>query len=383
MYREKEKKLLNFLITFMLICTSGVVQFTFIWNSQSIIFLFLFSVCLFVFGGNWKIPRKKMIKMLLLSCIIMINLMVYSGNIDGHISLFLVVVSGCIFSQFIEWKLFARYYVDIMAVICIISLGCFAFFVTNPMKVINTIPLVKYWSVESRYALIYNFPGNQYLMRNFGPYHEGGMFAIFVSLAMLLLFEQDEMSKRRKIYVIIYVATVVTTFSTTGILLLLIILIGKIGIKVLKFNVNMKAILIAAIGIGFIVWEESTYGIIANKFAAGNASFVARNLEWKILFDQIWNRPFFGVGYQNNQLIKQYGLADGTNGIVSVFLQFGLAGGLGILGCYLDGLASFSNEWKNKILYFALAFLSFASEPTIFQPLFLCFLFGKDQLEKR
>lgn len=377
MYREKEKKLLNFLITFMLICTSGVVQFTFIWNSQSTIFLFLFSVCLFVFGRNWKIPRKKMIKMILLSCIIMINLMVYSGNVDGHISLFLVVVSGCILSQFIEWKLFAQYYVDIMAVICIISLGCFAFFLTNPMKVINTIPLVKYWSVESRYALIYNFPGNQYLMRNFGPYHEGGMFAIFVSLAMLLLFEQDEMSKKRKKYVIIYAATVVTTFSTTGILLLLIILIGKIGTKVFTFKVDMKAILIAVIGIGFIVWEENTYGIITNKFASGNASFVARNLEWKILFDQIWNRPFFGVGYQNNQLINQYGLADGTNGIVSVFLQFGLVGGLGILGCYLDGLASFSNEWKNKILYFALAFLSFASEPTIFQPLFLCLLFGK------
>ena len=377
MYREKEKKLLNFLITFMLICTSGVVQFTFIWNSQSTIFLFLFSVCLFVFGRNWKIPRKKMIKMILLSCIIMINLMVYSGNVDGHISLFLVVVSGCILSQFIEWKLFAQYYVDIMAVICIISLGCFAFFLTNPMKVINTIPLVKYWSVESRYALIYNFPGNQYLMRNFGPYHEGGMFAIFVSLAMLLLFEQDEMSKKRKMYVIIYAATVVTTFSTTGILLLLIILIGKIGTKVFTFKVDMKAILIAVIGIGFIVWEENTYGIITNKFASGNASFVARNLEWKILFDQIWNRPFFGVGYQNNQLINQYGLADGTNGIVSVFLQFGLVGGLGILGCYLDGLASFSNEWKNKILYFALAFLSFASEPTIFQPLFLCLLFGK------
>lgn len=109
---------------------------------------------------------------------------------------------------------------------------------------IMEIPLVKYWSVESRYALIYNFPGNQYLMRNFGPYHEGGMFAIFVSLAMLLLFEQDEMSKKRKKYVIIYAATVVTTFSTTGILLLLIILIGKIGTKVFTFKVDMKAILI-------------------------------------------------------------------------------------------------------------------------------------------
>lgn len=377
MYREKEKKFLNFLITFMLICTSGVVQFTFIWNSRSIIFLFLFSVCLFAFGKNWKIPRKKMIKMLLLACIIMINLMVYNENVDGHISLFLVAISGCILSQFIEWKLFARYYVDIMLIICIISLGCFAFFVMNPMKVINTVPLVKYWSVESHYALIYNFPGNQYVMRNFGPYHEGGMFAIFVSLAMLLLFEQDEMSKKRKIYVIIYAATVVTTFSTTGILLLLIILIVKIGTKVLTFKVDMKAILIALIGIGFIVWEENTYGIITNKFTSENASFVARNLEWKILYDQIWNRPFLGVGYQNNQFIKQYGLADGTNGIVSAFLQFGLAGGLGILGCYLDGLASFSNEWKNKILYFAFACLSFASEPTIFQPLFLCFLFGK------
>lgn len=55
-------------------------------------------------------------------------------------------IAAGILSQFIEWKLFAQYYVDIMAVICIISLGCFAFFVTNPMKVINTIPLVKYWS---------------------------------------------------------------------------------------------------------------------------------------------------------------------------------------------------------------------------------------------
>lgn len=261
----------------------------------------------------------------------------------------------------------------------IFSLAILALFMKQKVAEVRlmSIPLVKYWSVESRYALIYNFPGNQYLMRNFGPYHEGGMFAIFVSLAMLLLFEQDEMSKKRKKYVIIYAATVVTTFSTTGILLLLIILIGKIGTKVFTFKVDMKAILIAVIGIGFIVWEENTYGIITNKFASGNASFVARNLEWKILFDQIWNRPFLGVGYQNNQLIKQYGLADGTNGIVSVFLQFGLVGGLGILGCYLDGLASFSNEWKNKILYFALAFLSFASEPTIFQPLFLCLLFGK------
>ena len=146
--------------------------------------------------------------------------------------------------------------------------------------------------------------------------------------------------------------------------------------------VNRKTILLAAIGVAFIIWEENTYGIIANKFIAGNASFSARNREWEILADQIWNKPLLGVGYQNNQLIKQYGLADGTNGIVSVLLQFGLLGGMGILGCYWDGLSSFSNKRIDKTLFFILAILSFAAEPTIFQPLFLCLLFGKDRLEK-
>ena len=377
MCAEKRKELLNFLITFMLICTSGVVQFTFIWNSQSIICLFFISVCLFVFKNDWKMSKRKMIKMLLLAFIIVVNLMVYSNNPDGHISLLLVMISGCILSQFIDWKLFSRYYVNIMAVICIISLVCFAFFVVNPMTIMNKIPIVKYWSIESRYALVYNFPGNQYLIRNFGPYHEGGMFAIFVALAILLLLEQERTNAKQKIYVILFAITIVTTFSTSGILLMLIIFVGKIGKKVTKLHVNIRTIIIAIIGIGFIVWEESTYGIISNKFEAGNASFVARNLEWNILFDQIWNKPFLGVGYQNNQLIKQYGLADGTNGIASVFLQFGLVGGFGILGAYLDGFASFSSKWENKLLYFILAFISFASEPTIFQPLFLCFLFGK------
>lgn len=220
-----------------------------------------------------------------------------------------------------------------MAVVCVVSLVCFAIFVTNPMAIINSIPNVKYWSMESRYALIYNFPGNQYIMRNFGPYHEGGMFAIFIALAVMILFEQKK-NRREKIYIAIFLITIVTTFSTPGILLLFIILVEKIGNQIVKIRISPKAILMLAIGIGFAVWEESTYGIVLNKFTAGNSSFLARSLEWKILFEQIWNKPFWGVGYQNNQLISQYGLTDGTNGVVSVLLQFGLVGGIGILAFY-------------------------------------------------
>ncbi len=264
------KRTLNFIICFILICTSGVVQFAFIWNSQSIVAVFCFSCIAFIFCGNFVVSRQKTYKLLILYAIVLLNILVYSDNVDGHIALMLIIGSAFLLSYLINWNLFTQFYINIMFVICLISLICFGLYLLYPVYIINTVPLVSYWSLNSHYALIYNFPGNQYVIRNFGPYHEGGMFAIYIALAVLFLFENKTIETRwGKLQVVIFLVTLISTFSTTGLLLLGIIFIGKIGPCMFSLKVNIKVIF-------FLLMKQykspSTVGRLADAKRATNRS---------------------------------------------------------------------------------------------------------------
>lgn len=369
----------NLLICLALTLTSGIVQFSYIWNSESIISLFLFSI-LFIFKKK-NIKRKDLIKLIIFILVIVMNLFVYGDNLDGHVALILIIISGFILNQSLDWILFQKYYIRIIAIICVISLVCFSIFIINPVAIINNVPLVKYWDLESRYIGFYNFPGNQYSMRNFGPYHEGGMFAIFICLALLVLFERTELkTKVSKVIALLYVITVITTFSTTGMLLLVLIFSFKL-IPNISMKFNWKALLLLVIAILGIVWEETIFGIIKNKLHFENDSFSARSRELIIFNNNFWDHPIMGVGYQNNSIIKENGLENGTNGLLSLFLQFGLVGGLPILVMYIDGMISFSKKKLDILLYLLFIGVAISSEPTIFSPLFICFAYGFHQIE--
>lgn len=380
--KESRTKVLNFIITLMVLCTSGIIQFTFIWNSQSIIMLFLLSCVLFFFSRQ-KLSRIRVIKALIFICIILVNVLVYSNNIDGHMALILIVVSCMMITQIMNETLFCKYYIICMTILCAISLICFSLYTIYPDLVNAYVPIIKYWSLESRYILVYNFPKSIYTMRNFGPFHEGGMFAIMIDVALLFLINDTNLKSRKsKLLSILMLVTVITTFSTTGILLVVIIFIFKFSSQI-SSKVNLRVVALWLALMALFVWEENTFGIVGSKFQKDNSSYTARISEFSLLYNHISDNLFWGVGYQNNEIVKNSGLRDGTNGVVSCLLQFGLIGGGMILMMYIQGLCTLAKTHKDAILYILVAFISFMSEPTIFTPMFLCALFATRKLNNR
>lgn len=380
--KESRTKVLNFIITLMVLCTSGIIQFTFIWNSQSIIMLFLLSCALFFFSRK-KLSRIRIIKALIFVCIIWGNALVYSDNIDGHISLTLIVVSCMMLTQIMNEMLFCKYYVICMTILCAISLVCFLLYNISPDLINAHVPIIQYWNLESRYILVYAFPTSIYTMRNFGPFHEGGMFAIMIAVALLFLINDTNLQTRKsKLLSIIMLVTIVTTFSTTGILLVVIIFTFKLLPKI-SGKVNLRVVALGIVLITLFIWEENTFAIIGNKFQEDNSSYSARISEFSLLYDNLSDNLFWGVGYQNNEIVKNSGLRDGTNGVISCLLQFGLIGGGTILIMYIQGLYTLAKNYKDLILYILVAFISFMSEPTIFTPMFLCALFATRKLNNR
>lgn len=214
---RQKTKLLNLFICLGIICCSGVIQFSYIWYKESIIVLCIFSIILFIMKRK-KLSNNDIKKTLILFAILTINLLVYSDNIDGHISLFLKILSVCILAKNIEIDEFRENYINILYVICLVSLVCYFLFLLYPTIIIAKVPIVNYWQHSTRYVLIYNFPGNGWEyggLRNFGPFHEGGMFAIFIDIAILFIVNENNFNKRSIKRIITFIICLITTFSTT------------------------------------------------------------------------------------------------------------------------------------------------------------------------
>lgn len=213
---KQKTNILNLLICLAIICCSGVIQFSYIWNKESIICLFIFAILIFIIKRK-KLNYNDIKKLSILLLILTINLLVYSNNVDGHISLILKIISICLLAKNIEIKEFKKNYINILYVISLISIVCYFLFLFFPTVIVNRVPIVEYWQHSTRYILIYNFPGNGWEyggLRNFGPFHEGGMFAVFVDIALLFIVDESKFSKRNLKKIIVFVICLITTFST-------------------------------------------------------------------------------------------------------------------------------------------------------------------------
>ncbi|MEG1312034.1 MAG: hypothetical protein RSD47_08520, partial [Romboutsia sp.] len=129
------------------------------------------------------------------------------------------------------------------------------------------------WGDTMRSTIIYNFPYKPFY-RNFGFYHEGGMYAIFLNIALLFSYRIEKL-KNINIIRIILIITIATTLSTTG-------MIGAVLIIVLSIRNNknlIKSIITFIVLIVIIIYIEGKLGIISNKFNIDNESFNARSSE--------------------------------------------------------------------------------------------------------
>ncbi|SFE83985.1 hypothetical protein SAMN05216378_4278 [Paenibacillus catalpae] len=370
------KPSITLIICLVLIGLSGTIQFSYIWFSQSIVAFLILSIIFLVLIKNKTFNKVNVLICITLLLIVLINLMVYSKNINGHLGLVMKIISCFIVAQIIDFEKLKKYYINIIFIIAIISLICFSIFVFNPSIVFQFIKPITYWDHTTRYMLVFNFPLDNYTIRNFGPFHEGGMFAVFLNLAILWIFEKESLSsKMSRLKILVFIAAIITTVSTSGIIACGLIVIIK-SRRIILQNLNFKTVSLLLIVLLTLVIAENKMGIISNKFSADNASYTARSSEIPLFYETISTDPILGIGFQNNSYLNGTGITDATNGILSVLSQFGLLGGGTILLIYCYSIRKMSVGNVDYMLKLFVVFLFFASEPTIFTCMFLILIFA-------
>lgn len=325
------------------------------------------------FWNKGNLKKKKFIIFGLMLLIVFLNFYVYPNNPSGHIGLALKFVFALFAGELISYEELEANYRKIILWLAVISLICFTAFLVAPQVIVARVPIVNYWEHKTRYFFIYNFPGDGYQygqLRNYGPFHEGGMFAVFLNISILLLMNKKRLEKRDKIEFSILIVTLLTTLSTAGLIVFFII----IGFKTLtnkKYNNFLFFFGILLIGI----YAESKLRIIGDKFTASNASFTGRISEIPLFFEAFWDAPLLGIGYQNASVLSGTDIQNGTNGVLSLFVQFGFIGAIPFIYNNICSIMRLKSEMILVIRDIIVLLIFWMVEPTIFQPVFLVLLF--------
>ena len=230
-----------------------------------------------VVGINLRKIKKAFFILIPAIVLIGINLISTSENLtaDGLnqvLGIALIFICAGILGSYITTDYFAKLYINILYIICLISLPCFLIAVFKPELAMSLCQSGYNWQVPVGYSFFYTWGWNGTIFqRNSGVFWEPGAFQGFIMLAMLmLLYRVDKTTvQNRKLKFLMFILTLLTTQSTTGYILLVMLLVTQWArIQDICGNVNIvvRNIFVAAIVIGAIGIIISS-GNISNKLA--------------------------------------------------------------------------------------------------------------------
>ena len=307
-----------------------------------------------------------------MSIILLINYFTWQSNYDGYLALIIKIVSVMLLSNNINYKKFAKYFVLFFSIYSVISLICYFKLLLTP-NYINQIEIRDVWGTLLRPTLLYTYPEKAFY-RNFGFYSEGGMYAIFLNIALFFSYHLE-----KKPYIIlsriIIILTIISTLSTTGVIISFLIIILKfLDLK----KVNIKNILFSILTISILFVFQLNLNIVSNKLNANNESYTARLSEVSITKEILADNTLLGIGYQNNNAIKHYSsLENLTNGILTTYIYFGIIFGSIIIIIYLLGVLTNDKIKKlDKVILISIYILGAISQPVMFLPLFIVLIFN-------
>ncbi|MEE3892700.1 hypothetical protein [Priestia megaterium] len=377
MVNEKSKIILNYYITFILILASGTIYASYVFYKEFVFFLLINGILL---NRLKPIKLEKLLIFIAICVIVLLNFYTYQQNVDGYIALVIKMLAILLICNAIDIRYLYKSYVNIIFIISIVSLFCYFTWIMKPDWVMSNIPVTEVWGSAIRATPFYTFP-YMGIDRNFGPFKEAGMYQIFLNIGLFLVLKYDV--KYKKLKSLIFLITIITTFSTAG-LITTFILIGYFLIQGKNFMKNKSLIILTLLFFMIGLWAENEYGIISDKMSSENASYTARSSEFEITARVLANHPLVGVGYQNNYYNLAYGFIEsGTNGVLALYQQFGVFFASIMLLFYFKGIRSLSNSFLELSVLFFMIFISFSTEPTMFQPLFLIILFHKIKVFKK
>lgn len=279
--RINHQEAVSFLLTLLTVWMSRTVFFGIV-NQRATWIAYCGCIFIALFLVRITVIRFKriMAKMTVPLALFLVNILVYFGemnssNLNAVVGYMIMTLCGAMTAILVEPQLFAKHYIRIIAVYCLISLPCILIANTNESLAYTLCQGGYDWKTQYGYSPFYTWGMNGTIsLRNSGPFWEPGAFQGYIWIAvLLLLFNVDEERiKHRKFVFALLIITLLTTQSTTGYVLLVLafVLFNKRILQLLEIkSMNTKTtviILVFLIGLVFL----STSSVISNKIGDKN-----------------------------------------------------------------------------------------------------------------
>lgn len=279
--RINHQEVVSFLLTLLTVWMSRTVFFGIV--NQRVTWI-AYGGCIFIamFLVRITVMRFKriMAKMMVPLALFLVNILVYFGEMDSSnlnavVGYMIMTLCGAMTAILVEPQLFAKYYIRIIAVYCLISLPCILIANTNESLAYMLCQGGYDWKTQYGYSPFYTWGMNGTIsLRNSGPFWEPGAFQGYIWIAaLLLIFNVDEERiKHRKFVFALLIITLLTTQSTTGyvLLVLAVVLFNKRILQLLEIkSMNTKITVIILLFLFGLVLL-STSSVISNKIGDQN-----------------------------------------------------------------------------------------------------------------
>lgn len=209
---------------------------------------------------------------------------------------FLILVGELLFlatiTSFITARQFQETFVSTMYVMAAISLVCFVFIlvfpnVSLPFEMSNS---RVNWTGTFYYTL--GFYGGR-SFRNAGVFGEGGVYQIFLNLALFYLLQSDAPIKHKKRKGFVLILAILTTISSMGYIVMVFVIMSLL----VKNKVSRKRYyLLCFLCILAIIVVDSSTGLLTEKILNQGGSFGSRYDDTIVSIETANEKPFLGYG---------------------------------------------------------------------------------------
>lgn len=395
-----KQKIIDTLLVFLLVMSTGGLLFVFNRNLASVSFFILLSIVIIFFGKNLQ---KSLVNSSFLSLIVIILLAIinyYFAIVEQTLDkyffyLLTVVLSSLTLFHFQnnrnkEVLLLRLYFVlRLVTVHAFVNFILF-FFVKNNLTLITS----TYHECQTFLNLFFYMPdrgmSNVFgleFCRNQGLFWEPGVLQVFLNI---LFFMEAFVFKKSKKWLLFTALVILTSYSTTGLALLLIqvVVYLKNEVKNNKFILLLVLILIVPVYMVFNVnIDEKIYG-------EGEFSFQKRLFDLTQPVFIALDHPLTGIGLDIDQFQKVREEFYINSNLNDMFRQLGIQqkleitskgstnsvmymlAGMGFPTAILFVFMLFKQNivTEKKKLFFFIVLVSVMSEPLLFKPFFFLFL---------
>lgn len=351
--------------------------------SQPTMYVAILELVVFVFASKSRINSSQVSGSALIVAISLIFFVIMGGLVDerfanGYFLLIMNILVALTMSSLIPYKLFAKFFVQLVVFFAIASL-----LITYAFKpFLGSLPLPHVYNsvfvpfINAYLCYLVDIDG---YLRNTGIFREAGVWGGFLCIAIILLVTNRDLFKKKTLiyFYIILIVTILSTFSTTcliaGGLIYGVFIFKKTG------NTRQNIALILILAAVFIILSRYSLFIeqfdeSVGKLSTESSSYQVRTEIMKNSISIIFSNPFgLGIlrGTQALTSVNTLGNYHNTNTFVAGGVYFGLI----FLAIYVVGLFIFCEKRLGNWLYLIPLALLMSGEQYIFNPWFFMLLF--------